>query len=148
MSSEDKFQELVDSLKPRTAHQYKTYYTKYIQWCQLNQIIPTPREKSSNSVPYKDLPISAGLIHWFLLDTLITDDKSGRNSVEGEDFDEEDENSFKIATLKKIIGSLNFLSKLCKVHDNPYANIDTKYLELVTKLASYILDRFAKGNHH
>lgn len=140
MSPEDKFQELVDSLKPRTAHQYKTYYTKYIQWCQLNQIIPTPKENSVNSVPYKDLPISAGLIHWFLLDTLITDDKSIKKREEGEDLDEEEENSFKIATLKKIIGSLNFLSKLCKVHENPNANIDTKYLELVTKLHTHWID--------
>ncbi|CAI4062539.1 Cbf2p SKDI_07G3860 [Saccharomyces kudriavzevii IFO 1802] len=140
MSSEDKFQELVDSLKPRTAHQYKTYYTKYIQWCQLNQIIPTPEKDSVNSVPYKELPISAELIHWFLLDTLITDDNSEERKEEGEDVDEEEENSFKIATLKKIIGSLNFLSKLCKVHNNPSANIDTKYLELVTKLHTHWLD--------
>ncbi|CAI4482580.1 CPA_1a_G0021560.mRNA.1.CDS.1 [Saccharomyces cerevisiae] len=140
MSSEDRFQELVDSLKPRTAHQYKTYYTKYIQWCQLNQIIPTPEDNSVNSVPYKDLPISAELIHWFLLDTLITDDKPGEKREETEDLDEEEENSFKIATLKKIIGSLNFLSKLCKVHENPNANIDTKYLESVTKLHTHWID--------
>ncbi|CAI4063605.1 hypothetical protein SUVZ_07G3710 [Saccharomyces uvarum] len=143
MSSKDKFQELVDSLKPRTAHQYKTYYTKYIQWCQLNQIIPTPEDDSTNSVPYKDLPISAELIHWFLLDTLITDDKfeeKQEEEEEEEDFDDEEESSFKIATLKKIIGSLNFLSKLCKVHNNPNANIDTKYLELVTKLHTHWLD--------
>ena len=140
MSPKDKFQELVDSLKPRTAHQYKTYYTKYIQWCQLNQIIPTPEDDSRNSVPYKDLPISAELIHWFLLDTLITDDKfEEKKDGEEEDFDDEEENSFKIATLKKIIGSLNFLSKLCKVHNNPNANIDTKYLELVTKLHTCLL---------
>lgn len=118
-----KVRTLVDSLSPRTAHQYKSYNDKYIQWLREKKIIQTGVQ---SSVLYKDLPLSAHLVHWFLLDTLVPEDSGSGD----------DENDFKIATLKKIISSVKFLGKLCAIHGNA-SRIDEKYLESVIRLHSH-----------
>lgn len=131
MDKDGQLRKLVDSLSPRTAHQYKSYCNKYIQWLKDVKIVAARDSVVvDDSLLYKDLPLSCHLVHWFLLDTLI----SGTNDAGDDDHDHD----FKIATLKKIISSLKFLNKLCIIHGNTIqGDLDEKYLELVIKLHSH-----------
>ena len=46
-------QALVDTLAPRTAHQYKLYHSKYIQWCRDNNLLrPTNAQHPTNCLLY------------------------------------------------------------------------------------------------
>lgn len=136
MDKDAQLRKLVDSLSPRTAHQYKSYCNKYIQWLKDVKIIAQHSIDAStveDSLLYKELPLSCHLVHWFLLDTLISG--TGTAAVNN---DTDDDDDFKIATLKKIISSLKFLNKLCTIHGNKIqAGLDEKYLELVIKLHSH-----------
>lgn len=132
--------DLVDSLSPRTAHQYKSYNAKYVQWLRGRKIIGSDAEAS---VLYRELPLSAHLVHWFLLDTLILESGHGqggggdkRGDKRGDEDGDDDKDDFKIATLKKMVSSLKFLNKLCAIHGNS-SKIDDKYVENVTKLHSH-----------
>lgn len=127
----EKVKELFDSLNVRTAHQYKSYYTKYIQWCLQNNYIQHDYDDDDDSPDspdspdlYKNLPLSSQLFHSFILDTIITNNK--KNSHEEE---------FNLSILKKVITSLNFLTKLCEIHNNiNIIHINDKYLENLIKL--------------
>lgn len=120
MDKESQVRKLVDSVSPRTAHQYKSYGDKYIRWLRDTGIL---QNEDEGEVLYRDLPLSAQLVHWFLIDTLV---RNGGN---------ETEDDFKIPTLKKVISGLKFLHKLCLIHGNKLV-FDEKYLENVIKLHS------------
>lgn len=121
MDREAQVRKLVDSVSPRTAHQYKSYGDAYIRWVRETGLL---EQQGEGELLYADLPLSARLVHWFLIDTL----------VKGKD-EEEDEEGFKIPTLKKIVSSLKFLHRLCAIHGNK-CSLDDKYLEGIIKLHS------------
>lgn len=77
MDKESQVRKLVDSVSPRTAHQYKSYGDKYIRWLRDTGILQSEDE---GEVLYRDLPLSAQLVHWFLIDTLV---RNGGNETEG-----------------------------------------------------------------
>lgn len=120
MDKESQLRKLVDSVSPRTAHQYKSYGDKFIRWLKdSGQLV---EGDVSDELLYKDLPFSSHLVHWFLIETLVR-----ANS--------DDDVESRIPTLKKIISSLKFLHKLCVIHGNRNS-LDEKYLENVVKLHS------------
>lgn len=134
---EQKVKSLVDSLSSRTAHQYKSYYSKYIKWCEDEKLITTTDKEH---VLYKELPISSKLFHCFLLDVFITNsDSTTHDDDDDDDSQLSAENiSIKVGTLKKIISSLKFLTKLCGIHGNTATEkVDEKYFELIIKLHSH-----------
>lgn len=109
-----------ESLSPRTLHQYKTFNTQYIQWCGKIDLLQNQNDNSI--VSYKNLPISSILIHWFLLDTVIT----------------KTTNVNKILTiLQSYINSFQFLQKICKIHGNQIVNIDWDYLDSLLNIHKY-----------
>ncbi|CCF57197.1 hypothetical protein KAFR_0C02040 [Kazachstania africana CBS 2517] len=120
---------LSDTLSPRILHQYKTYYTQYIHWCQYNKVLVTAND--NDPLPYKDVPVSAQLIHRFLLDTLIT------NTDE----------IFSLQKLKEMINSLRFLYKLCAIHGNENDSLDDTYLDSVVHLHEYWSQRDTNMNN-
>lgn len=121
-SVEQQVRELVDSLTPRTAHQYRLYHSKYVNW--INTRIVAENTAPSPQNPYCGIPITAQLIHLFALSEYIRQPHAA-----GE--------PFKISALKKIFSSLKFLYKLCRVYDPHYAySLDDKYLENVVRLHS------------
>lgn len=127
MDREAQVRKLVDSVSPRTAHQYKSYGDKYIRWLREAGLLQQLREgeQGEGELLYRDLPLSSYLIHWFLIDTLV---RSGEEAGDEED-------ALKIATLKKVISSLKFLHRLCVIHGNQSV-LDEKYLEGIIKLHS------------
>ena len=109
----DQLTQLSESIPPRTLHQYKSFNTQYIQWCKQHKLIPA-------ELQYATLPLSPILIHWFLLDTVITKTSSVRI----------------ITLLQSYIASFNFLEKVCKIHGNEQPPINT-YLEKVLDTHKY-----------
>lgn len=128
-------QALKDTLSPKTAYQYKTHYTKYVQWCVQSDYVPgrhaemeaaVSADSSANetSLLYSEIPLSAVLFHKFALETLVMN-SPGKHREDSE---------FQLLTLKKVFSSLNFLQKICVLHGNPASQIDQKYLESVIRL--------------
>lgn len=123
MDRETQLRKLVDSVSPRTAHQYKSYGDRFIRWLRDTGLLG--KDEVGDELLYRDLPFSSHLVHWFLIETVF--------KVKSEDHDDEDDS--KVSTLKKNISSLKFLHKLCAIHGNRSA-LDEKYLENVVKLHS------------
>ncbi|QLL32998.1 hypothetical protein HG536_0D05200 [Torulaspora globosa] len=123
MEKEAQLRKLVDSVSPRTAHQYKSYGDRYIRWLREREVLE--RGEVEEEVLYRDLPFSSHLVHWFLIETVVRAREHG-------DGDEEDG---RVASLKKVISSLKFLHRLCAIHGNK-CSLDEKYLENVVRLHS------------
>ncbi|CCE62968.1 hypothetical protein TPHA_0D03320 [Tetrapisispora phaffii CBS 4417] len=134
-----KAQQLFDALTERTKHQYKSYYGRYIKWCEENKLIS--KSLNENEI-FEKLPLSSMLFHCFLLDLYISKDSNDNNDkITTTNDDKENliaENiGVKLSTLKKIISSLKFLVRVCTVYNNEnVSKVDDKYLENITKLHS------------
>ncbi|GAV56287.1 hypothetical protein ZYGR_0BB00640 [Zygosaccharomyces rouxii] len=119
----EEIRKLVDTLSPRTAHQYRSYCKRYVEWLVQRGIIEQElREETFDAVQYARLPISTQLVHWHLIDTMGTGS---------------------LPSIRKCISSLKFLEKLCLIHrgsDVPahgaatVTKLDEKYLENVTRV--------------
>lgn len=108
-SSQESINQLINSLTPKTAHQYKVFHNKYITWAKKLNLV-------KDDLPlYTDLPINSQLIHWFILSNYLPD--------------------FSLITFKKIISSLKFLFKLCATFNEDYKfQLDNKYLDNLVQL--------------
>ncbi|SCU83174.1 LAFA_0D02146g1_1 [Lachancea sp. 'fantastica'] len=115
MDPELQIKALVDTLAPRTAHQYKLYHTKFLQWCRDNQLVRTPVADH----PYNDVIVTATLVHWFVLSKFVC----ARDS------------QLTVSVLRKMISAFKFLHRVCKAYEPEYPyELDHEYLEDVAKL--------------
>lgn len=107
---------LVDTLAPRTAHQYKLYHTKFIQWCRDNKLL---RRDPGADHPYRDIVVTATLVHCFVLSQYVCVSDS----------------QFSASVLRKMISAFKFLHRVCCAYepDYPY-ELDHDYLEAVARL--------------
>ncbi|SCU88468.1 LANO_0D02190g1_1 [Lachancea nothofagi CBS 11611] len=115
MDPELQIKALVDTLAPRTAHQYKLYHTKYLQWCRDMKLV----RSGVADHPYKDVIVTSTLVHWFILSNFVCVDDS----------------QFSVSVLRKMISAFKFLHRICKAYepDYPY-ELDYDYLESVARL--------------
>lgn len=116
----EEIRRLVDSLSPRTSHQYRSYIKRYVEWLISKGLLETQDTASDESqtldvIRYSELPISTQLVHWHLIDTFSTGEGS-------------------LASVRKCISSLKFLDKLCSIHRGSSTVLDEKYLENVTRV--------------
>lgn len=86
----DQVRSLVDSLSPRTAHQYRSYCKRYVGWLVERGLLESEPDEL---VHYHSLPLNNALVHWHLIETAQA-----------------------LPSLRKAISSLKFLSKLCAVN--------------------------------
>lgn len=86
----DQLRSLVDSLSPRTAHQYRSYCKRYVGWLVERGLLESEPDEL---VHYHSLPLNNALVHWHLIETAQA-----------------------LPSLRKAISSLKFLSKLCAVN--------------------------------
>ncbi|CEP62915.1 Cbf2p LALA0_S06e06766g [Lachancea lanzarotensis] len=115
MDPELQIKALVDTLAPRTAHQYKLYHTKFLQWCRDNQLVRTPVADH----PYKDVIVTATLVHWFVLSKFVCAKDS----------------QLTVSVLRKMISAFKFLHRVCKAYEPEYPyELDNDYLEDVARL--------------
>ncbi|GAV51405.1 hypothetical protein ZYGR_0AD05880 [Zygosaccharomyces rouxii] len=119
----EEIRKLVDTLSPRTAHQYRSYCKRYVEWLVQKGIVEQElREETLDAEQYAKLPISTQLVHWHLIDTMGTGS---------------------LPSIRKCISSLKFLDKLCSIHREVDAStgdtaavtkLDEKYLENITRV--------------
>lgn len=116
----EEVRKLVDALSPRTAHQYRSYCKRYVEWLVQKGLIERElREETFDTVQYAKLPISTQLVHWHIIDTMGTGS---------------------LPSIRKCISSLKFLDKLCSMHrGNGHGSatetkLDEKYLENITRV--------------
>ncbi|SCV04542.1 LAME_0H19262g1_1 [Lachancea meyersii CBS 8951] len=115
MDPELQIKALVDTLAPRTAHQYKLYHTKYLQWCRDNRLVRSPVADH----PYKDVIVTATLVHWFILSKFVCAKDS----------------QLTVSVLRKMISAFKFLHRVCKAYEPEYPyDLDYEYLEGVARL--------------
>lgn len=127
---DDEIRKLVDGLSPRTAHQYRSYCKRYVEWLVHRGLIEKDvGEEKLDAVEYGRLPISTQLVHWHLIETM-------GNAAP--------------PSIRKCISSLKFLDKMCSMHREKDRNgadegsgyikkkdtikLDEKYLENITKV--------------
>lgn len=116
MDKTTQIEQLSQSIAPRTLHQFKSFNTQYVQWCRQNKLV------DQTEIEYGTLPLSAILVHWFLLDTVITQTSASSGSVE---------------LLQSYITSFSFLEKICKIYGNEQPSLNTTYLEKVLDTHRY-----------
>ncbi|SCU95296.1 LADA_0G14796g1_1 [Lachancea dasiensis] len=115
MDPELQIKALVDTLAPRTAHQYKLYHTKYLQWCRENRLV----RRAETNHPYKDVIVTAPLVHWFILANFVCKEDA----------------QFSVSVLRKMISAFKFLHRICKAYEPDYSyDLDHDYLEGVARL--------------
>ncbi|SCW02881.1 LAFE_0F16336g1_1 [Lachancea fermentati] len=115
MDAEPQIKALVETLAPRTAHQYKLYQSKYIEWCRSHGLVRSPPA----SGPYADVIVTASLVHWFVLAHYVCAADA----------------QFSASALRKLVSALKFLHRLCRVYDPAYPyRLDGDYLEAVVRL--------------
>ncbi|KAL3229976.1 Centromere DNA-binding protein complex CBF3 subunit A [Nakaseomyces bracarensis] len=117
MSRKDnEVRKLMESIAPSTAHQIKSYYMKYVQWCEERNLIQLEEE---NGVRYDQLPLSPKLVHCFILEKVVLLPSA----------------IYSLQELKNYIDSFLFLNKLCSIHtgEESGALLET-YLANVFKL--------------
>lgn len=111
-------QELLESVSPRTLHQFKTYNAQYVKWCKYIGLVKQEEEQLRDEKElYMNLPLSAYFIHWFLLETFITQ-------------------NFKFSVLEDYVKSFTFLESLCQLYGNKTCHVDVQYLKELALLHS------------
>lgn len=88
----------MESIAPSTAHQIKSYYMKYVQWCEARHLIQLG--EGENGVRYDQLPLSPVLVHCFILEKVVLLPSA----------------IYSLGELKNYIDSFLFLNKLCSIH--------------------------------
>ncbi|QLQ80096.1 hypothetical protein HG537_0D00960 [Torulaspora globosa] len=119
MEREEELRKLVDSVSPRTAHQYRSYGDRFVRWLREREVLG--RGDVEEEVLYRELPFSSQLVHWFLVETVVRDRDDGDEG--------------RVASVRKVVSSLKFLYRVCVVHGNK-SKLDEKYLENVVRLYS------------
>lgn len=116
--TQEELRKLVESVSPRTAHQYRSYGDRYVRWLRERGLLQAG--EVAEEVLYRDLPFSSQLVHWFLVETVVR---------------REDGEEGRVASVKKVISSLKFLHRVCVIHGNG-RTLDEKYLEKVVRVHS------------
>lgn len=126
ISKDNEIRKLMESVAPIKVHQYKSYYMKYIEWCEQKELLSF---ESNLSIPYENVPLLPQLVHLFLLECVI------KWPIVASDVNE----------LQIYIESFRFLKKLCDIHSEvaPNSEFDdyiTDVLELHRRWDSLLKD--------